>query len=206
MSTENPNQSAPKSSQPSVGRLAVPVWIFIVALLLGYRGCVHVDQAGGAFAFSGAIYGPYRTAREVEDVQPKSGDAEEIAKGRAAYNANCSVCHAENGGGNAAQNFPPLAGSEWVTAEGPGRIIRIVLHGLQGPITVSGRQYNNQMVAIGAALSDEQVAQIVSYIRNAKAWGHGPTPIVNPAQVKAIRDSGRADQWKADELLKVPLN
>ncbi len=206
MSNESSKQSGSETKQPSVGRLAVPVWIFIVALLLGYRGCVFVDQEGGAFAFSGSIYGPYRTAREVEEVQPKSGDADWIAKGRTAYAANCAVCHAESGAGNAAQNIPPLAGSEWVTAEGPGRIIRIVLHGLQGPITVAGKQYNNQMVAIGAALTDEQVAQIVSYIRNAKTWGHGPTPIVTPDKVKAIRDSGRADAWKADELLQAPLN
>ena len=52
----------------------------------------------------------------------------------------CAVCHGINGEGQVGV-YPPLAGSEWVN--GPEeRLIRILLHGLQGSITASGKQYN----------------------------------------------------------------
>jgi len=52
----------------------------------------------------------------------------------------CAVCHGARGEGLAGV-FPPLAGSEWVNGS-EERLIRIMLHGLQGPITVSGKAYN----------------------------------------------------------------
>lgn len=209
MSTENPKQTTPKSNLPSVGRLAVPVWIFIVALLLGYRGCVHVDQAGGAFAFDSSIYGPYRTAREVDGVQPSTGGiGDVIRKGRVNYNNLCSGCHQPSGAGSPGQ-FPPLVGSEWVLDEGPNRIIRIVLHGLQGPLTVAGKQYNGAMVGFGStpSVTDEDIAAILTYIKNSKEWGQETGQLVTPEQVKVIREATatRTGPFTMPELLAVPV-
>ena len=60
----------------------------------------------------------------------------------------CGACHGMNGEGGPLA--PPLAGSDWV--KGPvSNLIRIQLRGLQGPITVSGKEYN--LPAPMAALS-----------------------------------------------------
>lgn len=201
------NDSKPR--QPSVGRVAVPVWIFIVALLLGYRGCVHVDRAGGAFAFNGSVYGPYRTPKEIDGVQPSTGGINDVVrKGRVNYNNVCSGCHQPSGAGSPGQ-FPPLVGSEWVLDAGPNRIIRIVLHGLQGPLTVAGKQFNGAMVGFGSVptMTDEDIAAILTYIKNSKEWGQETGQIVTPEQVKAVREAtaARTAPFTMPELLQVPV-
>jgi mono/diheme cytochrome c family protein len=94
----------------------------------------------------------------------------------------CAACHGQNGEGGPIA--PPLAGSNWVT--GPvSNLIRIQLRGLQGPITVSGKEYNfaagmTQM----AYQTDEQVAGVLTYVRN--SFGNKASA-VTPAQVAALR-------------------
>jgi len=96
--------------------------------------------------------------------------------------------------------FPPLAGSEWVTgkAEVP---IAIVLHGIQGEITVKGAKYNGVMTAWAAMFSDQEVANVVTYIRS--QWGNKASA-VTAAQVTAVRAATKArkTQWTAAELKK----
>lgn len=120
--------------------------------------------------------------------------------GKSVYLANCATCHQPTGGGVPGA-FPPLAGSDWVTGS-EERIIRIVLHGLQGPIKVSGQDYNNVMAPLGAVLKDEQIANVLSYVR--QTWGNN-APDVEPATVAKVRadTAGRATYWTADELLKI---
>ena len=109
----------------------------------------------------------------------------------------CGACHQPNGQGQEAL-APPLANSEWVT--GPeSRLIRIVLQGVGGPMTVNGREYALDMPGLGAALSDEQIAQILSYIR--RDFGN-LAPVVETETVQKAR-SGTKDRgasWTADEL------
>ncbi|MGJ8695829.1 MAG: DUF7133 domain-containing protein [Verrucomicrobiaceae bacterium] len=85
--------------------------------------------------------------------------------GKAQY-VMCMACHGQNGEG--APNLgPPLANSEWVT--GPvENLVRIQFRGLSGPITVNGQDYTfpAPMVAMGAGQSDENVASVLTYIRN----------------------------------------
>jgi nitrite reductase (NO-forming) len=64
--------------------------------------------------------------------------------------------------------FPPLAKSS-VIAANPKRIIEIMLHGLNGPITVNGKDYNSTMPAM-AQLTDDEVANIGTYVLN--SWGN----------------------------------
>jgi len=77
------------------------------------------------------------------------------------FNTYCSVCHQRDGLGN--DRFPPLSGSEWVTGD-KTPLIAIVLGGLDGNITVKGKSYNNKMPRLNL-LSDENIAQILTYIR-----------------------------------------
>jgi len=63
--------------------------------------------------------------------------------------------------------FPPLAGSEYLKR--PVReLTGIVVNGLAGEITVKGKKYNGAMPS-HAFLTDEQVADVVTFVRN--SWG-----------------------------------
>jgi mono/diheme cytochrome c family protein len=115
--------------------------------------------------------------------------------------ANCIACHQPTGQGLPGA-YPPLAGSEWAT--GPDeRILRIVLNGLSGPITVKNTQFNNSMPAFGPQLRDEQIANVLTYVRS--EWGNN-APAVSPDKVKEIRSAvaGRSGPWSPEELLKLP--
>jgi len=120
--------------------------------------------------------------------------------GKKVFDTTCIACHQANGLGVPGQ-YPPLAASEWVTGS-EERIIRIVLHGLNGPITVEGKEYNNVMAPLGGALKDEQVANVISYVR--ASWGN-TAPEVTPEAVAKVRadTAGRNTFWTAAELLKI---
>lgn len=120
--------------------------------------------------------------------------------GRTMFEATCLACHQQNGLGQPGL-APPLVGSEWV-AGSPARLIRIVLHGLRGPIKVKGENYELEMPALGV-LDDEQIASALTYVR--REWGHNFDPI-DPALVKKVRDetASREDAWTQLDLLKIP--
>lgn len=99
--------------------------------------------------------------------------------------------------------YPPLAGSSWVT--GPAaRPIAVVLHGVQGPITVKGATYNSAMMPYGTGvpMSDAEVAAVVSYIRS--SWGN-TAAAVTEAEVARVRKATatRSAPYSAAELEKV---
>jgi mono/diheme cytochrome c family protein len=137
-------------------------------------------------------------------MQPKSEGDVLFANGQRLYATYCSVCHQPTGQGLPGQ-FPPLAESEWVLGPGPNRIIRIVLDGFQGPVTVKGQNYNGAMPPWRELLTDEDIGAVLTFVRQNKNWGNTATA-VTPDQVKAVRDktAGRSTSWSADELLKVP--
>ena len=90
------------------------------------------------------------------------------------------ACHQANGQGipNA---FPPLAKSDYLNKD-VNRAIKVVLNGLNGPITVNGKKYNSAMTSQG--LSDQQVEDVLTYVYS--SWGNNNTK-VTPAMVKAQR-------------------
>ena len=96
---------------------------------------------------------------------------------------------------------PPLADSEW-TLGSSQRLVRIVLHGLHGPINVKGKTFQLDMPALGV-FDDDQVAAILTYIR--REWGHTASP-VEPEFVKKIRaeTEKREEAWSEAELLTIP--
>lgn len=109
----------------------------------------------------------------------------------------CAACHQITGRGLDGL-APPLLDSEWVLGSHE-RPVRIVLHGVRGPITVLGRVHTGDMPAFGGALDDQQVASILTYLR--REWGHTASP-VEPEQVKAIRaaTAHHSDAWSPEEL------
>jgi mono/diheme cytochrome c family protein len=113
----------------------------------------------------------------------------------------CSACHGADGKGAANGTFPPLAMSPYVAGE-PDRAIKIILHGLAGPMTVLGKTYNLEMPPQGAMMPDDQIAAVLTYVRT--SWGNKETP-VSADLVKKIRaeTANRTEHWTAPELLKL---
>lgn len=109
----------------------------------------------------------------------------------------CAVCHQASGLGMPGA-YPPLAGSEWLV-NNPEVPIRIVLHGLQGSITVKGTSFNNAMTPFADQLSDAEIAAVISYERS--TWGNNAAPIT-AAQVASVRTATKAQTapWKPADL------
>lgn len=141
-----------------------------------------------------------RSAKETKPKGPKLSAAEmkRFETGKGNYETVCLPCHQPHGMGQEGL-APPLVGSEWLRSE--DRLVRILLHGLRGPITVKGQPFELDMPALGI-LEDEQIATILTYIRN--EWGHSFPPVTTET-VKKVRaaTSERQDSWTQEELLKI---
>jgi mono/diheme cytochrome c family protein len=83
------------------------------------------------------------------------------------------------------------------------RLIKLTLNGLYGPMSVMGNQYEGQvpMMAFKGLLNDEEIAQVLTYVRN--AFGNKAS-IINPNKVKQIREATKDKKgfYTPDELLK----
>jgi mono/diheme cytochrome c family protein len=192
----------PEDKEPTVhhGGIYLPMWLIGILGLMLYWGCNYVDKRGGRF--EPLVYEPYITTNQLAGLKPGGGDPL-LAVGAQQYKLLCSPCHQESGLG-APGLAPPLAGSEWVIAGGPNRLIRIAHAGLSGPITVKGQVWNAAMPPMGPALDDKQMAGVISYIRS--AWGNNASK-VTPEQVQKVRaDMGnRTDPYTAEQLEQIPL-
>ena len=117
------------------------------------------------------------------------------------YAVYCSACHGADGEGATGGTFPPLAGSEWVAGDAD-RSVKIVLHGLQGPVEVLGKTFNLEMPPQGAVIPDGQIAAILTHVRS--SWGN-QAAAVTTAQVETIRaaNTDRKTPWTSEEILKL---
>lgn len=115
--------------------------------------------------------------------------AKEFPRGLALYRSICQACHGADG--NGVNGLAPLLNnSDWVTGD-KKRLAKVVLYGLSGPITVSKKLYKSPEVsgempgiAANSNFSDEDVAQVLSYIRG--SWANSADK-VSKEEVAAIR-------------------
>lgn len=202
MSNEPTKTLTTDEAEPTAGRGAAPIWLIAIFALLVYWGMVYLDGHGGGF--NPQVYRPYESYASVKDQQPTT---EGGPPGDKIFNTYCAACHQATGKGLPGQ-FPPLAGSDWVNTESPNRVIRIVLYGFSGSVTVLGSQYNNSMPPWKPVLKPEEIAAVLTFVRQNKEWGNS-APAVKTEQVKAIMEElkSRSDnqQFNAEELNEVPL-
>src|SRR5690606_23878631 len=116
--------------------------------------------------------------------------AKKYPEGVALFQNTCQPCHGEDGRG-VAPIAPPLAGSQWVTGD-KQRLMAVVLYGLTGAVDVAGHTYeapevSGEMPGIvhSPAIDDAELAQLLSYIRN--AWGNATGDEVVPEDLGATR-------------------
>jgi mono/diheme cytochrome c family protein/glucose/arabinose dehydrogenase len=123
---------------------------------------------------------------------------EKLYMGRAA----CIGCHGADGAG--LDNLgPPLDGSDWVKGN-TARLAKVLLHGLQGPIMVSGKRYAPPGAMPGLSMnptiSDQDIADILTYTRH--AWSNRSNP-VEESFIKESREKNKSQQgvpYKESEL------
>ncbi len=131
---------------------------------------------------------------------PASGPAAAAATPAAAPGASaysvCIPCHLATGQGIPGA-YPTLVGTSWVTGD-PDVLIKLTLHGLDGPVVVNGRQWKQAMPK-WEHLGDQQLADLLTYVRT--SWGNsaGPISAADVARVRAAT-AGRSTPWTAAEL------
>lgn len=213
MSTaSDPTTSVEQSEQYDVQAMHAPIMRERAEPRDGYEPIHPIwSLLFGAFLFWGGWYlgrfsGEFRV--DVMDEKKSVGTAtveskpiDPLVLGERLYQGRCVACHQADGRGRPGQ-FPPLAGSEWVLGA-PATLSRIVLHGLQGPITVAGQLYNGQMPGLAAQMNDSQIAAVLTFIR--QAWGNAAGP-VDESTVAAARQAttSRKSPWTMAELEKEP--
>jgi len=82
--------------------------------------------------------------------------------GEVVYNTYCANCHQKDGGG-ASGRFPPIINTDWVRGD-KERLMTIILNGMEGSMEINGETYNGVMPQ-HSFLSDEQIADVLTYIR-----------------------------------------
>lgn len=184
-----------EKQEPRDGFEPIPPWIAIFYGALIFWGGYYLARYSGDFRAD--IYDENNRGGVAKEKAPE----DPIAMGKRLFTGNCAACHQPTGLGNPGQT-PPLAGSEWVVGK-PEVLIRILLHGLQGPVTVKGANFNGNMPPFGAKLKPDQIAAVLTFIR--QEWGNQASPI-SPEMVQAVMTSAgnRGGQWTVPELDSVP--
>lgn len=142
-----------------------------------YDSLVRADYVRGQ-APGGEALGP----------QPKEALAAFSARGAKIYSAKCNGCHGGDGRGDGA-NYPSLAGSEWVTGN-TQKFAMVILNGLQGP-TSTGKVYGaGVMPAQGAGMTADDLAGIMTYVRN--NFGNSTGDVVTKEMAQAAFDASAA--------------
>ncbi|MCH6201008.1 dehydrogenase [Aquiflexum sp. LQ15W] len=128
---------------------------------------------------------------------------QQFALGRQKYLVTCAGCHGSDGAG-VNRMGPPLAASEWVIGD-EIRLSLILLHGMEGPLEVSGKKYDAPeilpVMPSHSTMDDASIAAILTYIRN--EWGN-QAPAISGRTVSSTRHTsqGRVYPWTAPELIK----
>lgn len=184
---------------PVEGRERVP-WFFTAAVALAlFWGGWYLGRYGGEFGLAThvALSGRDAGTVAVVNAQAAVAMADPVAAGQRVFSNHCASCHQASGQGIAGA-FPPVVGSEWVTGSSE-TLVRILLHGMHGPVEVAGQVYNGAMPAWKDVLRDEEIAAVATYMRQ---WGANAAPPVPVEQVSELRTlhADRSSMWTADEL------
>lgn len=199
MSDENKSNSDSSANEPVVTRSAAPIWIIVVTLLIIFVAGYYFDQHSGWF--NSKVYSPYASAEQLETFQPTSGAAAVLARGKTVYDTVCGICHSPDGMGKPGQ-APPLAGSDIVNAKGFNRLAHVPQLGLTGPIVVAGKSWDLSMAPMGAPLSDDDLAAVLTYIRS--SWGNKQSAVTGD-DIKKIRAGLKQTQALThDSLMQIP--
>lgn len=185
---------------PTKGFLIAPlVFVFMFGCL------IFVCSIQLAHSTNGFQVHPPKEVVELTDEEKEILRLErKIDSGKKIFAVRCASCHQANGLGIATQ-YPPLAGSEWVSAD-PDLIIKVILKGLKGEILVNGEKYGTSAAVNMAAvpINDREIANVSTYVR--QAWSNDSSE-VSEDQVARVREesSSQQEQWIGSALQSLYL-
>jgi mono/diheme cytochrome c family protein len=123
--------------------------------------------------------GPIPAEASLNDPGPGS-----VQRGQKIYEMTCLPCHQADAGGVPGMT-PPLQKSSYVQGT-PKKVIGIVLNGLNDGVEIEGESYSNPMPPFGTVLKDQEVADVLTYVRS--HFGNKAAPIKS-TQVSQIRQA-----------------
>ncbi len=190
-----------EKDDPRDGYEPIPLWMVSVFMALVFWGGAYLSFYSGGFQSD--VFDASQVSWAGGGGAVK-GPPDPMVVGKRLFTANCVACHQPTGQGVAGQ-FPTLVDSEWVIGgdwHGDNHLVKILLHGLQGPIQVKGNTYNGAMPP-WKQLKDDQIAMILTYIRN--EWGNSAPPIT-AEQVAKIREetAAQTEPYTQNQLKAVP--
>jgi mono/diheme cytochrome c family protein len=142
-----------------------------------------------SFLFLFTVNSLFAQTKKNSVIKPKAVSAASlpasIKRGKVVYASYCLTCHQADGGGVPNLN-PPLIQTSYVVGD-KERLINVVLNGFTEHVDIDGESYSNNMPPLNA-LKDQQVADVLTYIRN--NFGNKASA-VSSAEVQKVRQSTR---------------
>lgn len=166
--------------------------VVIVGVLLFGVGYIVLADPPGAPAL-----GDRRTLTDLRTAAVDATKPAGAADGKQLYAALCVACHQASGKGLPGV-FPPLDGSEWML--GDDRVMaNILLHGIEGEMTVAGAVYKGAMPAF-KHLTDAELAALASHVRS--QWSNKAAPVPAELFAKERKASTRTTPFAGGAELK----
>lgn len=163
-------------------------------------------QLGSSLVSVTSTEGGAKQLKALRESIPVKADPKVMQLGAEVYarESHCATCHQPSGQG-LPNLYPPIDGTLWATGN-EDRLIRMVLDGMHGTIEVKGKVYSSPplppMTGFRQLLNDEEVAAVLTYVRN--SWSNRAKPIT-PAQVakmRAVQRSKDSTFWSVVDLMK----
>jgi mono/diheme cytochrome c family protein len=150
------------------------------------------DLANRATAVLARVSWPGKAGEETPVRALTADEQRRFEAGQQVYRNICQACHQPDGRGQD-RLAPTLVGSE-LALSAPEIPVRILLNGKEGTVGL--------MPPVGGVLTDDQIADVLTYVR--REWGHAGAPVA-PQTVKDVRaaTSTRTRPWTDKELMAI---
>jgi ubiquinol-cytochrome c reductase cytochrome b subunit len=161
----------------------IVVCVIVALTIFGQLTTMAKQAAAPASPPESVVLSPAQAAQAAAGPAGAGAAPATNSNGAKVFATNCSSCHGAQGQGLPG-SFPPLANNPTVTGD-PTKVIGIVLNGLHAPISVNGQTYNGQMPAWKGTLSNQDIADAITYIRGSLGSNHASA--VTQAQVAGYK-------------------
>jgi mono/diheme cytochrome c family protein len=202
--TRDPDHDVVIQAMMTMNLHRTPKYEETIKSLIASSNVRGVREIGGQLLNPGRSLGQMPALADVDaqaaGVNLSTSQRRSLQRGQAIYRELCITCHGPDGmgapaGGTNQLLGAPLGGAPRVVGH-HANIVQVLLHGLQGPL--DGREYSGGIMVAMGANSDEWIADVASFVRN--AFGNS-ADLITPEQVAAIRAATtRTEPWTLAEL------